>query len=330
MATVTRRRFLQGAVSTLAAGAVVPALRIGVAWGQQTVPFKLGPVVLGDLAIMAPVLVGVERGFFREEGIAPEVVTFTGGPPLLRGVLAGTADLGLTGATDPLVFRAQGAPIRAVAVITEKNHFTLIGAPGIGRVADLRGKSIGVTAVGATTWVFARLLAKQQGWDPVRDVRIVGLGGLDAQMAALRRGEVQAFIFGDAGALAEHLGVGKIILRLDEVTPKWISEVAYATSDVIRKRKEDLRKVLRGYFRAQRFCRDNADETIRIAARGIGWPEPATRRAYENTRPLWSIDGRFDVDAMKFMQDTLLELGVLTVRWPLSDHYTAEFVPVRL
>jgi NitT/TauT family transport system substrate-binding protein len=329
MTTCTRRGFLGRMGTALAAAATTPWLRVAVAWSQQAVPFKLGPVVLGDLAIMAPVLVGVEKGFFREAGIAPEVITFTGGPPLLRGVLAGTVDVGLTGATDALVFRAQGAPIRAVAVITERNHFTLIAAPGITRVADLKGKAIGVTAVGATTWVFARMLAKQQGWDPVRDVRIVGLGGLDAQMAALRRGEIQAFIFGDAGALAEHLGVGKILLRLDEVTPKWISEIAYTTSDVIRKRKDDLRKLLQGYFRAQRFCRDNAEETIRIAAKGIGWPEPAARRAYENTRPLWSTDGRFDLEALKFMQDTLLELGVLTVRWPLADHYTAEFVPVR-
>jgi hypothetical protein len=37
-----------------------------------------------------------------------------------------------------------------------------------------------------------------------------------------------------------------------------------------------------------------------------------------------------DLDAMKFMQDTLLELGVLKTRLPLSDHYTPEFTPVKL
>ena len=72
MTTWTRRRFLGRVGTALAAAATAPWLRVAVAWSQQAVPFKLGPVVLGDLAIMAPVLVGVEKGFFREAGIAPE------------------------------------------------------------------------------------------------------------------------------------------------------------------------------------------------------------------------------------------------------------------
>jgi hypothetical protein len=37
-----------------------------------------------------------------------------------------------------------------------------------------------------------------------------------------------------------------------------------------------------------------------------------------------------DLDAMKFMQDTLLDLGVLKTRLPLTDMYTPEFTPVKL
>lgn len=332
MAKLTRRRFLAMSGAAIAAGTVGRWLAPGPAFGQQSAPvsFKIGPVVLGDLANVAPILVGMEKDFYRQSGVAVEMIPFTGGPPLLRGVLAGTVDMGISGATDPLVFRAAGAPIRGVAVVTEKNHFTLIGAPGVNRLEDLKGGTIGVTAVGATTWVFARLLARKQGWDPVRDLRIVGLGGFDAQVAAMRRGETKAFVWGDGGAVAESLGVGRILMRLDDVTPKWVSQLAYATSDTIRKRKEDLRKVLRGHFQAMKFCRDNPDETIRIASRGIGWPEAAARRAYEISRPLMSVDGRFDVEAYRFMQDTLIELGVLSVRLPLADHFTTEFTPVKL
>jgi hypothetical protein len=42
------------------------------------------------------------------------------------------------------------------------------------------------------------------------------------------------------------------------------------------------------------------------------------------------VDGRMDLDAMKFMQDTLLDLGVLKQRLPLDQHYTTEFVPVKI
>ncbi len=119
-------------------------------------------------------------------------------------------------------------------------------------------------------------------------------------------------------------------MRMDEVTPKWISQMAYATDETIKTRKADLHKVLRGLFQAIKFMRENPEETIRIASKGIGWPEPATRRAYELTRPLLPVDGRFDLEALKVMQDTLLELGVLKKRLPLEDHYTTEFTPVRI
>jgi len=47
-------------------------------------------------------------------------------------------------------------------------------------------------------------------------------------------------------------------------------------------------------------------------------------------RPLLSMDGRIDLDALRFMQDTLLDLGVLKRRLPLEEHYTPEFTPVKL
>lgn len=322
----TRRRFLRTMTGgALAAGAM--SGRMPVAHAATAV--KIGCVVLGDFGINAPTMVALEKGFFNRNELTAEMIPFKGGPDLLKGILAGAADIGLTGATDPLVFRERGTTIRAVATVLEKNHFTLTVGPQIKRVEDLKGGSIGVTVVGSTTWVFARMLAKKMGWDPEKDVKIVGVGGIDAQAAALRRGEIQGVIFGDAGAVLESQGVGRIIMRLDEVTPKWISLIAYSTDELIKSKKDTLVRMLRSIFQGARFCRDNAEESIRIASKGIGWPEAATRRAYEIVRPLLSVDGTMDLDAMRVMQDTLLDLGVLKKRLPLEEHYTTEFTPVK-
>jgi NitT/TauT family transport system substrate-binding protein len=325
----TRRSFLKMTAAG-AAAAAGPALALRPARAQQLTPFKIGAVVLGDLGISGPILVGIEKGYFRENGIAAEMIPFKGGPDQLKGVLAGAVQLATSGATDPLVFRHQGTAIRAVAVTTEKNHFTLVVAPKITKLEELKGGTIGVTVVGATTWVFARMLAKKMNWDPEKDVRIVGAGGFDSQVAGMRRGELQAVVWGDGGYVVESMGVGRVLMRMDEVTPKWISQMAYATDEIIKTRNADLHKVLRGFFQAVKFMRENPDETVRICAKGIGWPEPATRRTYESTRPLLPVDGRIDLEALKFMQDTLLEVGVLKKRLPLEDHYTTEFTPVKL
>ena len=323
----TRRTF----ISTMAGGALAAsATGRRPAAAQAPISVKVGCVVLGDFGINAPTLVGLEKGFFKQNGLDAEMIPFKGGPDLLKGVLSGAADIGLTGATDPLVFRERGTTIRAVATILEKNHFTLTVTPQIKRLEDLKGGTIGVTAVGSTTWVFARMLAKKMGWDPEKDVKIVGVGGIDAQAAALRRGETQGVIFGDAGAVLESQGVGRIIMRLDEVTPRWISLMAYSTDELLKTKKDALQRTLRAIFQGHRFCRENAEESIRIAAKGIGWSEPATRRAYEIVRPLLSADGRIDLDAFRFMQDTLLDQGLLKKRLPLEEHYTTEFLPVKV
>jgi NitT/TauT family transport system substrate-binding protein len=306
------------------------AARVRRLAGQPLTAVKVGCVVLGDFGINAPTLVGLQKGFFKHNGLEAEMIPFKGGPDLLKGILAGAADIGLTGATDPLVFRERGTTIRAMATILEKNHFTLTVTPQVKRVEDLKGGTIGVTVVGSTTWVFARMLAKKMGWDPEKDVKIVGIGGIDSQAAALRRGETQGCIFGDAGAVLESQGIGRIIMRLDEVTPKWISLTAYSTDELIKSKKDVLQRTLRAIFEGHKFCREHAEESIRIAAKGIGWPEPATRRAYDIVRPLLSVDGTIDLDAFRLMQDTLLELGVLKRRLPLEEHYTSEFIPVRV
>src|SRR6185503_12659287 len=103
MAT-TRRSFLK----TIAGGTAVAtrgAWRPGPARAATAV--KVGCVVLGDLGIDAPTMIGIEKGFFKENDLDAEMVPFKGGPDLLKGVLSGAADIGITGATDPLVFRER-------------------------------------------------------------------------------------------------------------------------------------------------------------------------------------------------------------------------------
>src|SRR2546425_8958417 len=174
--SISRRRFL----ATAAAPPAPPAP--GPAGGQPAV--KIGTAVLGDYSMAGPVIVARERGLFAREGLAAEFVPFRGGPDLLKAVMAGEILVGITGSTDILVFREAGSPIKAIATHTEGNHFTLNVAPDVRTVAELKGKAIGVTRVGATTWIFARMLAKREGWDPDTDVQGGGPRGFAAQLAA--------------------------------------------------------------------------------------------------------------------------------------------------
>lgn len=323
MTRLDRRTFLTGAA---VAAALTRAPR--VARAQASV--KLGTAVLGDYALAGPFIVAEAKGFFKTEALTIEFIPFRGGPNLVKAVIAGDVLLGAAGSTDILLFREAGMPLKMVATHTEGNHFTLNVAPEIRAVGDLRGKAIGVTKIGSTTWVFARMLARQNGWDPERDVQIVALGGLDAQVAALSRNEIQAIIWGDGGAVLELQGKARVLKRLDSVTPKWISQIAYASEEAIRTRPDDIRRVLRGIFLALRFMKEHAADAAEIAAKTMKWDAQAILAAHRLSSPLFPRDGSIDTGALRTMQDTLLEQGVLSRRVPLEEHYTTVFTPVRV
>ncbi|HSE94911.1 MAG TPA: ABC transporter substrate-binding protein, partial [Methylomirabilota bacterium] len=196
--------------------------------------------------------------------------------------------------------------------------------------ADLKGKSIGVTGAGSNTWICAVLLARQQGWDPERDVKIVPLGGLDAQLAALARGETQAFVWGDGGAVTELALKSKVLLRFDSVTPKWISQAYYATDETIAGGKDTLTRALKAVFQAVRFIHESPKEAFPIVAKTLKWSEEALARANQISGPLLSKDGVISAEAIDIMQTTLVDLKILKQRVPTADLYTTAFTPVRV
>jgi ABC-type nitrate/sulfonate/bicarbonate transport system substrate-binding protein len=324
MPLISRRRFLASASGAIVAGALVPA-----AVRAQT-SVKVGTAVLGDYSLAGPFIVAAERGFFRTENLNVEFVPFRGGPNLVKAVISGEVLLGAAGSTDILVFREAGMPLKMVATHTEGNHFTLNVAPDVQGVGDLKGKAIGVTSVGATTWVFARLVAKEQGWDPDRDVKIVGLGGLDAQLAALARKEIHAFVWGDGGAVTQLAGKSRVLMRLDKVTARWISQIQYVSEEGIKRQGDDIRRVMRALFAAMRFMTDQTTDAAAVISKKIGWSPEAVLAAHKISGALMSHDGTTSLEALRSIQDTLLEHGVIKKRLPIEEHVAREFTPVKL
>jgi NitT/TauT family transport system substrate-binding protein len=324
----SRRQFFR-----VTAGGLVAAAGVSITPPRATAQgpaVKIGTAVLGDYSLVGPTLIALDKGYFKAEGVAAEFQPFRGGPDLLKAVLAKQIQIGITGSTDVPVFRATGAPVRFIATTVDGNHFTLNVAPGIKAIAELKGKSIGVTRIGASTWIYAVMLAKQQGWDPEKDVKIVGLGALDAQLAALARGEIHAYVWGDGGAVTELAGKSKVLLRLDTVTPKWISQSCYATDEAIKENKDALARALKALFRSVRFIGESPKEAFAIVAKTLKWSEDAVARAHQISGPLLSKDGVIRVEAIEAMQTTLIEFKAQEKRVPTADLYTTEFTPVRV
>jgi len=321
---MNRRGFLRGAAAGVVAGGLAPA-RV-----RAQASVKIGTAVLGSYILAGPVVVAVEKGFFREQGLSAEFVPFRGGPDLVKAVIGGDVLIGLTGSTDIIVFREAGMPLRMTATQGEGNDFALVGGPEGVKMADLKGKAIGVTRAGAATWVFARMAARAQGWDPDKDVQIVALGGLDAQLAALTRKEIAAYVWGDYGASTEAQGRTKLVFRLDSLTPKWISSIQYSSEEQIKKNGDAIRRSTRAIFQAMRLMTSRPQEASGIIAAKLGWTPDMVASVHRAWMPYFPEDGRISAENLKAMQDALLDAGSVKKRVPLEEHYTTEFTPVRL
>jgi NitT/TauT family transport system substrate-binding protein len=95
---------------------------------------------------MLPIFFAQDKGFFREEGLDPQLV-FVGGRLQVPALAAGEMDFSASAET---VLRAavQGLPLKVVVYMNSRMAVSLIVAPEIKNIAGLKGRSIGVTSIG--------------------------------------------------------------------------------------------------------------------------------------------------------------------------------------
>ena len=112
-------------------------------------------------------LVAEELGFYEEAGL--DITNNPGGPdfPSINLVVGGADDFGLISGIDPLLIaRSKGVPIKAIAVLHQKdpNVFLSLKESGITEPKEFEGKKIGIW-YGHPTESYYRGMMKNLGVD---------------------------------------------------------------------------------------------------------------------------------------------------------------------
>lgn len=219
-------------------------------------PLKLMPVRIGIVSrstLDMPFYVAKERGFFREEGLEPEII-------LMKAALAVQAMLGASidfgTATGTAVNAAvNGADVRVVLAMSDRPSFDLIAQRSITSVQQLRGKKIGVSGIGSLTEILARqiLIANQI---PPDQVTFLPLGASDVTYAALKAGVIDATM----------VQIPQNFIAQDEGFPKLASGADFyrivqgglaTTKATTAERPELVTKTVRATLRAVRLIRND-------------------------------------------------------------------------
>jgi ABC-type nitrate/sulfonate/bicarbonate transport system substrate-binding protein len=153
---------------------------------------KLAPVRIGYVSrsiLDMPFIIARDRGYFREEGLEPELI-FIKAAQTIPAMLAGGIDFGTATGT-AVAAAVNGIDVRVVFALTDKPSFDLIAVPSITNLQQMRGKKIGITAFGALAEILARqiFLANKV---PTEQVTFLPLGTSDVLYVALKAGTIDA------------------------------------------------------------------------------------------------------------------------------------------
>jgi NitT/TauT family transport system substrate-binding protein len=291
------------------------------------------------LTSSAPIFVGIEKGFFKQFGVEPELVYFQAAAPIATALAAGQIDVGATGltaATYNIVLGGEKLWIvadkgrewpdhRLTAIVVHRD----LHEAGVRTVADLRGRRIGVTQLGSTFHYQIGNILEKEGM-ALKDVTVVPLQAMAAALEALKGKQVDAVILPQPfPGRAEADGFGRILAWGGDLFPWQIATVFYSRAFAA----DRARAVgfMKGYVKSSRHYFDAVlagrpgparDEVVAITARYTGAPVPVIRLGL----PYQDRNGRLWVEDIRRQMTWWHRHGFMKATIPLEDIVDTSFV----
>ncbi len=257
-----------------------------------------------------------KRGFFKEQGMDVEVIRMAA-PISITALANGDTDYTMIFAS---VIRGamRGMPIKVVASFLDGSTHTLIARPEFKSVKDLRGKTLGVSTIGATSDVAARMMIRHFGVDPEKEMKIVALGSDRARFAALKEGIVEvAVISPPADAEGKKIGMNVLARSYELFNFPFVGLGVNVKK--LKEKPDEVKKMLKALIRANRYVRENREGTIQTLAEWSKSAKEAAAAGYDGTYKVFNVDGSIPEDGLRLVVDQAKKDMKITRDVPLSE-----------
>jgi NitT/TauT family transport system substrate-binding protein len=204
-------------------------------------------------------------GYYNDLGLDVEFVPTGGSGDAVEQIIAGNLDAGnpsmptvgeaLLGGQDVVnVFTYSTGAI--FGIFTPKDS-------GISKIADLKGKKIGVSEAGGGEVAFLEAALRAENIDPIGEVTIIPIGdGGPETYAAITNKSVDAY----STAYNDVFGLQASGMQLDDLTPDFYKDFPargiITTSRVVSERPDALKNFARGTAMGIEFCLANNQACI--------------------------------------------------------------------
>ena len=285
------------------------------------------------LPAFIPWVLAQQRGYYAKEGLKVVFQIGKGGVDVAVQVGAGNAPIGGAIGDTPIIARAQGIPVKAVAVLGGGSLTNLVvhDGQGLGGPADLKGKTVTVLAYQDTTFYSLLGMLASAGLTK-NDVNIQAAGpvGIWQQFAA---GKASAF----AGPLdwavnAKQAGAKIKIYRGDSYF-KSMAQAILASDEMIKKRPDLIRKLVRATIRGLSDVLKEGKGVVPDYVAGA--PGFKGKEAFlgevvqlftEFTYKGQKVLGAMDPDRLATVQRFYVKEGIVAKESPVADLYTNQFI----
>ena len=292
-----------------------------------------------NLYYYLPAAVAEWKGFYKEEGLDVKVVDFQGGSKSLQAVVGGSADV-VSGAFEhTLSMQAKRQAMRAFVLQGRApqcavNRKTM---PNFRDVKELKGRRIGVTAPGSSSHVIANYVLKRAGI-AANEVAVIGIGSGAGAIAAVRAGQVDAFVGLDP-VITQLMRDDAIQIVTDTRNVAesdalfggpMVAGCLYAPTSFVEKNPETVQRLTNAVIRADRWLAAvTPDELVKVVPRAafLGNPEVYVEGFLKN-RPALSPDGRFPEGCAQISAAALATVDPKLKDFPFDYEtvFTNEFV----
>lgn len=238
-------------------------------WRSATAQDKVRMGLSSVSGLHSAVWVAEEKGLFRKHGIDAEViVTGQGGTAGISALLANDIQM-VNSAGDVLVAAAlRGGDTVMVASVVNKGLQRLVTKPDIKTPADLKGKRIGVTRIGAVS--HSVLLMMLQRWKmTVNDIQVLQLGSSPNMLASLDKGGVEGAVLTIPSMfVAEDRGY-RVLLDMADTDIYYLHTMVATTRQYIKNNRDKVSRFLRGYVEGIAFVKQNKKESLEIVKKKL-------------------------------------------------------------
>jgi NitT/TauT family transport system substrate-binding protein len=332
----TRREALK-TVGIAGAAAIIP--RVARSQGSEKTNIKIAS---GGKALIyyLPLSIAELRGYFKDEGLTVEVLNFAGGSAAVQAVVGGSADVVAGDFGHTIILQSKGQYYRTFAQLGLAPMIALgVSAKRMADYkapADLKGKKIGVTAPGSSTYMVASFFLAKHGIKPT-DVSYIGVGGGLGAVTALRTGNIDAISDLDpAISMLVKSGDLKIVTDTRTVADtkaifggNMPSGCLYVSQEFMDRNPNSVQAMANAITRADKWIQESSpDEIMKVVPQSYQLGDPSLYRlSLEANVKALSPDGMVPADGPQTVLNALVSFvpGLPGKKIDLSKIWTNDF-----